>query len=136
MRVAAKRPTAGWDDAKITTMLCAAHDSSKYPHCADRGVATATECLVLNVPLSNSNRNLRVISLHHRGACSSLEVRQSLAKGICRQMQVRHVSCKELFTYKSQSDLIDGYCHHVMLSLSAILSTRFISNIYWSICCL
>ena len=37
-------------------------------------------------------------------------------KQVCRQVQVRHVSCNELFAYKSQNDLIDGYCHHVVLS--------------------
>jgi hypothetical protein len=41
VRVGAKKPRAGWDDAKIATMLRASYDSSKHPHCADRGTATA-----------------------------------------------------------------------------------------------
>ena len=41
VRVGAKKPRAGWDDAKIATMLRAAYDSSKHPNCVDRGTATA-----------------------------------------------------------------------------------------------
>ena len=41
MRVRANKPAAGWDDAKIATMLRDAVLNSEHSKCADRGTATA-----------------------------------------------------------------------------------------------